>query len=299
MQILKKIIVLNFLILGITISFSQSTDLARLEYGIIPQSGSENKFSRFRFLGNIPFKLNEKGTYLVIGTQYRYHNLEILDPVPFSDPDALDGLHTIGLELGYTYKMNERWRFGVKFGARISSNFENSGIVADDFRYTGSFYFIRSSDKSLLPIKSRLILGLQYTTPASITFPLPIVNYFRRFNQRWSYSIGTPKSNLKYFFNEKNTFQIYISLDRFYPNIQNNRIVTTGGVPRLAENISMLNVISALGYEHYFTEHLLYYAYAGYTLLNRIRMRDGDQDDVIVLNNQNTFYLRSGIKIKI
>ena len=299
MHILRKIVILSLFICCAGMTFAQSTDLARLEYALIPQSGSENKFSRFRFLGNIPFKLNTEGSYLVVGTQYRYHNVEINDPVPFNDPDGLDGLHTVGLELGYTFKMNKRWRFGAKFGTRISSNFEDSGIQGDDFRYTGSFYFIKSSDHSLLPIKSRLILGVQYTTPASINFPLPIINYFKRFDQNWSYSIGTPKSNIKYFFNEKNTLQLYVSLDRFYANIQNNRLVTVDGTSRLAENISMLNVIGALGYEYYFTEHLLYYAYAGYTLLNRIRLRDGDQDDVLILNDQNTFYFRSGIKIKI
>lgn len=299
MQYLRKTIILFFLMFSVGTIFCQSTDLARLEYAFIPQSGSENKFSRFRFSGNIPFKLNDKGSYFVVGTQYRYHNMEINDITPFDDPDGLDGLHTVGLELGYTYKMNDNWRFGAKFGTRISSNFEGSGIQGDDFRYTSSFYFIKSSPKSLLPVKSRLILGLQYTTPASITFPLPIINYFKRFNQKWSYSIGTPKTNIKYFFNKKHTLQVYVSLDRFYANIQNNRLVTLNGATRLAENISMLNVIGALGYEYYFTEHLLYYAYAGYTILNRIRLRDSDQDDVIVLNDQNTFYFRSGIKIKI
>ncbi|RZT00228.1 hypothetical protein [Aquimarina brevivitae] len=294
-----KNILLFFLVHSFFAVYGQSTDLARLEYTNIPLQGSDNQFSRFRISGNIPFKLNDKGSYLVIETQYRYHSLQVKDPVPFIDPQGLDALQTYGLALGYTFKINQNWRFGAKFGTRMSSNFEASGIEADDFRYTGSFYFIRTSDKSLLPLKSRLIVGVQYSNPASIRFPLPILNYYRRFKPRWSFALGTPKSNIKYFFNEKNTLQLFVSLDQFYANLQNDRIITQNGLTQIAENISLITVVNALGYEHYFTEHLLYYAYAGYTLLNEIRLRDKDQEDVYILNDQNTFYFRSGIKIKI
>ena len=55
--------------------------------------------------------------------------------------------------------------------------------------------------------------------------------------------------------------------------------IDENGEAKVAENASMLNVIGALGYEYYFTEHLLFYTYAGYTLINEIRLRDGDQEN--------------------
>ncbi|WP_378177137.1 DUF6268 family outer membrane beta-barrel protein [Aquimarina sp. SS2-1] len=279
---------------------SQDTDLARIEYAYIPQSKSDNAYSRFRISGNYPIKINEKGTYLVLSFQYRLNSLQLNDDTIVVDKVGLEEFHTIGFELGYTFKMKNDWRFGVKGGARLSSNLEASGIDEDDFRYAGSVYFIKSYGDKNSPKTARLILGLRYASPASINFPLPIINYSKRFHPSWSYALGTPKTSIKYFFNETNTLQAFISLDRFYGNIQNNRVfVDENGETKVAANASMLLINSALGYEYYFTEHLLFYAYAGYTLSNEIRLRDRNQENVLILNDRNTFYLRGGIKLKL
>ncbi len=279
---------------------SQDTDLARIEYAYIPQSKSDNVYSRFRISGNYPIKMNDRGTYLVMSFQYRLNSLQLKDESIVVDTNGLEEFHTIGFELGYTYKMKNDWRFGVKAGIRLSSNLEASGINGDDFRYAGSIYFVKSYGEKTSPKTARLILGLRYVSPASINYPLPIINYSKRFHPSWSYALGTPKTSIKYFFNEKNTLQAFIGLDRFYGNIQSNRtFVDENGETRVAENASMLLINSALGYEYYFTEHLLFFTYAGYTLSNEIRLRDGNQENVLILNDRNTFYLRGGIKLKL
>ncbi len=279
---------------------SQGTNLARVEYAYIPQSSSDNVYSSIRFSANYPIKIDEEGTYLVIGTQYRYNSLDIQDGLLFDDQGDLNNFHTVGIEVGYTFKMKNNWRFGAKLGSGISSNFEGSGIESDDFRSMGSIYFVKSYKDKQSPKKSRLIAGLRYAIPASINFPLPIINYFSRFHPSWSFSVGTPKTNIKYFFNEKNTLQAFVGLDRFYSNLQNNRsFVAENGETKIAENASMLNIMAALGYEYYFTEHLLFFTYTGYTLSNEIRLRNGDQENVLTINDKNTFYFRSGIKLKI
>ncbi|MDY8134123.1 DUF6268 family outer membrane beta-barrel protein [Aquimarina sp. 2201CG5-10] len=279
---------------------SQDTTLGRIEYTYLPQADSNNEFQRLRVSGNYPIKMDDNGTYFVIGAQYRFNNLKINDDIGIAETGTINNFHTAGLEFGYTFKMKNDWRFGAKLGVRISSDFEASGIDGDDFRYTGSIFFVKSKNKKQEPLNSRWILGLRYTTPASLNFPLPIINYFERFHVNWSYSLGTPKSNIKYFINEKNTVQAFVSLDRFYANLQKNRAFTDeSGAMQQAENISMLNIVSALGYEYYFTEHILFYAYTGYTLSNEIRLRNRDQDNVLTINDKNTFYVRSGIKLKI
>ncbi len=281
-------------------SRSQVTDLVRVEYAYIPQTDSDNTYSRFRVSANYPIKMDDDGTYLVISPQYRYNDLRIRDRLPFEEGGDLNVFQTFSLEIGYTFKMKNNWRFGAKLGTGMSSNFEGSGIKSDDFRYTTSVFFVKSYKSLQTPITARLIIGLRYSTPASITFPLPIINYFKRFHPSWSYSLGTPKTSIKYFFNEKNTLQTFVSLDRFYGNLQNNRtFVDQNGETKVAENASMLNIVGALGYEYYFTEHLLFYTYAGYTLSNEIRLRDSDQENVLSINDANTFYIRSGIKLKI
>ena len=61
----------------------------------------------------------------------------------------------------------------------------------------------------------------------------------------------------------------------------------------------MTNVVLGLGYEFYFTDHLQYYLYAGHTVYNEYRIRDNNREDVYVIENDNTFYIRTGIKFKI
>ncbi len=296
----KDLILLCICLCAIGNIRSQGTDLARIEYAYIPQTASDNVYSRFIISANYPIKMKNKGSYLVISPQYRYNNLSIKDALIFEQGGDLNNFQTFGLEFGYTFKMKNDWRFGAKLGTQISSNFEGSGLESDDFRYTGSIYFVKSYKNHQAPKNARLIIGLRYAVPASINFPLPIINYFKRFHPSWSYSVGTPKTSIKYFFNEKNTLQAFVGLDRFYGNLQNNRaFVDERGEVKVAENASMLNVMGALGYQYYFTEHLLFYTYAGYTLSNEIRLRDDNQENVLTINNGNTFYFRSGIKLKI
>ncbi|GHA28361.1 hypothetical protein GCM10007103_07450 [Salinimicrobium marinum] len=88
-----------------------------------------------------------------------------------------------------------------------------------------------------------------------------------------------------------------MTLDGFYANIQEDRVFSNSN--KVAENISMTIVLGGVGYEYNFTKHLVYYLYAGYTLMNDIRLRNDDKDDVLEVNKVNTFYARSGLKFKI
>jgi len=292
---------LLIMILGTySVMCSQDTNLARVEYTYLPQANSANRYSRFKVFANYPIKMYGESTYFIVGAGYKYHNLAVNDPISIADKSSINEFHSAGVNLGYTFKFSEKWRFGAKVGILVSSNFEGDRLRSDDFIYSGAVYFIRTVKKEQKPLKTRWILGVRYSNPGNIEFPLPIIHYSNRFDKYWSFSVGSPKTNVKYYYNKKNTFQIFIGLDRFYANLQENQVVRNGSSEALlAENASMLNIIGALGYEHYFTEHILLYVYSGYTLRNEIRLRDGNLDDVSILNNQNTYYMRSGIKLKI
>lgn len=298
---MKKYSLLLFIFFSISFGiYAQGTDLARVEYTYIPQSESDNTYTRIRLYANYPIKLNDKGAYMIIGGQYRVNKLDIQDHAVFDNKEDVGNFHTTGLSFGYTFKMNTKWRFGARAGIRISSNLEGSGLHSDDYRYSGTVYFVKSIKATDSIRKSRLILGLRYTTPSGLNFPLPVINYFNKFHTKWSYTIGTPKTNIKHYFSSKNTLQVFAGVDRFYGNIQQNRIFSAAdGKVHTAENIAMLTVLGAVGYEYYFTEHLLFYAYTGYTISNQIRLRNGNREEVFLINDKNSIYMRSGLKIKI
>ena len=281
-------------------AFSQSTDLARLEYTYFPQKNSDNSFRRFRAQAAYPIELKKEGSYLIPGLEYRNVNFKYNDPELFETGD-LDRFQSFTASLAYTFKMNEVWRFGAQTGIKIASNFSQNDIFSDDLIYTGAIFFVKIKESERLYDPYRLILGLQYSTTTGFPFPLPIVNYYRRWDEKWSYMLGTPKSNLKYYFNDKHEVQLFVTLDGFFSNVQKNFDTTprVGMDDSVAESMSMTILLSGLGYELRFTEHLKFYLYGGHTLINDIRLRDANRNDVYTINDTNTFYVRSGLKFSI
>ncbi len=299
--VLKRIFAV--LLLGIGICCfdvcAQTSDLARVEYTYIPQSDSDNSVSRFRAFVNVPFRLNWEGSYLLAGFEYRNLDLDFEDEVPF-DKANLDRFQLFRASLTYTCKFKNNWRLAARVGAELNSNFENDDITHRDVNFTGAVFLVKDRTGDSIAKPNRLILGLNYTTNAGRPFPIPLINYHRKFHPNWSYSLGTPKTNLKHTMGKKHSLQSFVTLDGFFSNIQNNlEVRNPDGSTSSSENISMTLVLGGLGYEYYFTKNLLFYAYGGYTLFNEIRLRDGKRNSLYKINEANTYYLRSGIKFKI
>lgn len=287
------------LVLGSFHLTAQNTDLIRLEYTYIPQTLSENNFLRARGFVNLPIKLNEEGSYLIPGFEFRSTTLDLQDAVPFTTENLRDfQMYRIGL--GYVFSLSDQWRLAFRTGFEVASNFERRSVQGDDMRFSGAAYAVRSRTSEEFARPSRLIVGLQYSTNAGMPFPLPIINYYREFHPNWSYSLGTPKTNIKWHISKKHKLQAFISLDGFFSNIQTDFEVTDpDGSTGLADTVSMTLVLSALGYEYYFTKHILFYFYGGYTLFNEIRLRDSSRNSVYKFNTRNAAYFRSGFKLKI
>ena len=54
-----------------------------------------------------------------------------------------------------------------------------------------------------------------------------------------------------------------------------------------------------LQYEYFITEHLQLYARTSYVISNIISLRGKSKNNILQLNNDNSLYLRTGIRIKI
>lgn len=288
-----KVKTLSVLMALISIGLSsQTSDLLRLEYLNLPNHTTKNTVNRFRGLFQLPLKVKE-GNYLVIGGEYRYLDLE-LENVPF-DVQELHSVQTIEGAIGYLIKPKASdWFYGFKLGMRVASNLE-SKLLSDDFLYLVAAYAIRDRTKAGEADKpNRLIWGLDYSTTPGRNYPLPILNYYREFHPDWTYTLGVPKTNLRYKFNNKNHLQTFVTLDNFFANIQDN--ITVNG--KRAENISQTIILGGVGYEYYFTEHLLYYGYVAYSISNDYRLRNNKRDDIYTIDDKNTLYFRTGIKFK-
>lgn len=288
-----RLTILLFLCFAFQWGYSQITDLARFEYSFIPKSKSEDRYTRFRASLNYPIKLKE-GNYLIAGVEYNSIILNLEDNYPF-DTSKLDRIHVIDLNIGYTFKWNEKWRAGIQFNPRIASTLTHS-LSSQDYFLNGGIFFInnRKNDKSL-EHPYRLILGLTYNATTGYPFPLPFISYYKELNDSWSYNVGIPKSNIKYTFNEKSNTQAFVGLDGYMAHLQEPPTINGQNV----EYISLSVVVGGVGYEYCFTKHLVAYMYTGYTFrLNNV-LRNENRDEVYKLDDVNAFYLRTGLKFKI
>lgn len=272
---------------------AQLSDLLRLEYSFIPKRESENKYNRFRGLFNYPIKVGED-QYLIVGAEYNRIILNFEDSYSF-ETEGLKRIHVIDATLGYTFKVNDDWRLAARVTPRIASTL-TSKITGEDFFINGGVYAILDKRKATdIKRPYRLIFGLVYNSTTGLPIPLPMLNYYRKVNKNWSYTLGIPKSNLKYYFNDKNIVQTFITLDGYYAHIQNAVNVNN----QSAQHISLRVIVGGLGYEYNFTKNLVAYMYTGYTLSQKSILRDQHSDKVFTLDDVNTVYLRTGIKFKI
>ncbi|WP_047547194.1 DUF6268 family outer membrane beta-barrel protein [Psychroserpens sp. Hel_I_66] len=292
-HIFKNFFLVIICTFSIQIANAQLTDLARLEYSFIPKSDSEDQYTRLRAMVNYPIEI-KPDTYFILGAEYNRIILNLEDDYLF-DKSLFETIHIIDLNLGYTFKTSEKWRWGFRLNPRIASTLTEK-ITMDDFFINGGVFAIidRTKDESMKR-PYRLILGLTYNATTGVPFPLPFVSYYRRINEEWSFSAGVPKSNLKYFFDEKNIVQVFASLDGYFAHLQRPQTI----LGKQVDDISLSLAVGGLGYEYNFTKHLVGYMYTGYTFrLNNV-LRDDNRDDVFKLDDVNAFYLRTGIKFKI
>ncbi len=274
-----------------TICFSQSTDILRAEYTLLPKNDSEIEISRYRFLVNVPVKVG-LDKYLVIGGEYNVIDFDSSRSFPFDDSE-LSRLHVIDLNIGYIFKWNPNWRFVSIITPRLASNFID-GILIDDFRLN----LTATMWKERMDIEKpfRLVLGLTYNSATGLPIPLPLINYYKRFHPNWSYTLGVPRMNFKYHANEKHTLQTVLLLDGYFVNAQNDIVLPDND---LGSAISLSVLVGGVGYQYNITKSMSFYGLAGYTISQRGLLRDDKRNNVFILNEEGSLYFKAGFKIAI
>lgn len=297
------IVLLGFSTLGM---MAQTTDLARIEYLNLPFSKSDNSIQRYRALIQAPIPLDkDEKRIIVVGVDYNYVgvNIEDSEDVFALDKNLVTSVQQLDTYLGYVWKHNENWYFGIKAGVKTQSDFEGK-LINDDFVYETGVFAINDMTENVAEGEKpyRLIVGLLYSTIPGRWYPLPIINYYKEFHPNWTYALGVPKTSVRHYLNDnhKDAIQVFATLDNIYANLQQNfvplNIQDEDG--KVAESIQMTVALLGLGYEHFFTEHLVLYGYAAHSVYNDFRLEDSDGKKVYKINTENSPYFKAGLKYK-
>lgn len=287
-----------FILFSISIQ-AQFSDLARVDMTFLPRGNSEIEYNRLGALFNYPIALKKEGAYISLGLAYSHINLK-MDSVSSFDKSKLNSFQLFDFAFAYTYLINEDWRFAVKFSPGFSSNLDAKKLNFEDTVLSGDVVFIKDKSKdTTLEKPFRLMIGVSYSGNRGLNFPLPFISYYRKFKPKWSFNLGIPKSNLQYHMSKKQRLKAFAMLDGFTSNLQNGLIVTTKTeTTKTARKINMTLIIGGLEYEYHLAKRLLFFARTSYIFSNSVKLKSKNKT-ILDLDNSNTLYLRTGIRLKI
>ncbi|APQ18215.1 DUF6268 family outer membrane beta-barrel protein [Maribacter hydrothermalis] len=272
--------------------YSQTPDVFRIEYMIMPENSGNIETSRIKLVLNVPIAVGEKNDYVILGAEYNRYNFEVPDDL-FPNSNDLNKFHVVDVNLAYMYKLSEKWRLIGVITPRWSSNFVEE-FQQDDFNMNftaGTYKNIKDVEKPFI-----LALGISYNSTSPIDIPLPFLYYEKRFHPNWSYVVGAPKSGMKYFTKKGHFFQTELFLDGYYVNIQND-ILLPGN--NLSTDVSSTALLLTLGYQYKITKDMSVYIIGGRSLFQNGVLRDEERNDIFTLNDATGLYFRTGFRIGI
>lgn len=272
--------------------WAQSTDILRFDYLNIPENDAGMKTQRYKALFNFPIKLNEKNDYLITGFEYNRFDMDYSKELPF-DKSELIRFHVIDFNAGIITKLNENWNFIAILTPRLASNLLD-GTTGEDFFMNATATIWKERPNADKPY--RLVLGLTYNSTTGLPVPLPLINYYRRFHPNWSFTLGIPRTNFRHHINKKHLVELALFLDGYYINLQNDVIMENGEV---ASKISLTALVGSIGYQYNISNRMALFATLGRSVIQEGILRNDDQGSVYLLNNESSFYIRTGFKIGI
>lgn len=287
----RPTVLFSCLLWAMSSCMAQSTDLLRLEYLQIPSNESGVRTSRIKALANVPIFLDSTNV-LFAGLEYNRLQFNYENELDFSTA-AIEKFSIIDLNLGYLTDWNEKWKFIGILTPRVASNFQE-GLQARDVFLNATATLWKEQNKIEKPF--RLILGLTFNSTSGLPVPLPLVNYTRRFRPNWSFTLGVPKMEIRHWIRPQQSIFVETKLDGYFLNIQNDLDLGNGDI---ASRNSLSALIVGAGYEYQIGDRLKFYALGGTTLIQNAILRDRQRNNLLTLNNQMSFYFKSGVKLSL
>lgn len=255
---------------------------------IVGDDGSDASFYTVGISKNI-FKLPlEKGTkgIIQVGIDYDYAHVNFT-----MDDDVLEkieNLHNIGLTIDYFRKLSPKWSVMGRLNPQLNSNF-TKGIKGDDF-YLNAFGLVNYSKTK----NSRLSFGLAYSNTLGYPAPIPVINYWKRFNEKWEMGLGFPRTSITRSLSETSKLIGYTELQGYNGNISETIQHSTFSSNREAERISYRDIIAGIEYRYQIKKFQLKVS-GGYTVNRNFELQNSDNKTAYKFNMENNLNFGVGL----
>lgn len=286
----NKIWVLLWLLGSLYTTMAQTPDVFRLEYMLMPRNNAGAELGRVKLVANIPIKVSDS-SFVVVGSEYNRLAYDLQrDDISISE-EGLNFFHVVDVNFAYVHKYNKQWRLIGVVTPRLASTLTNP-LENGDFSVNATIGGFKEWLHNNKP--TRLVLGIAYNSSVAIRVPLPVIYFEKRVHENWSYVVGAPKTGMKYHFNDKHVLQTEFILDGYFVNLQNNTVLPDAS---FASSISSSAAVVTLGHSYNITKEMSFYAFAGHTIFQAGVLRDEERKDIFTLNNDPSFYFRTGFRI--
>lgn len=186
----------------------------------------------------------QKGVIMLRGS-YTYAAIDINKELQF--PSKLDQFHSAGFMLAYSRRLKSpKWAFTGILIPQLNSNFSTS-ISGDDL-YINAVALFNYSNTA----KSRLSFGLTYSSTLGFPAPIPVISYWKAWNDKWEMNLGFPRMGITRRLSTKNSLALLADINGYNGHIGTPITDDRFQHGRIANRISYFNVVSGLEWQHNF-----------------------------------------------
>ncbi len=266
-------------------------NLFSFEYTLAPIGNDAIDFEKKAINFNIPLKLN-KGV-LVQSIRAEEFTIDYNDTHLFST-EAIEEFYRLDYNVAYNYSLGNRWRVTGRAGISLSSNLETS-ITSEDLLFNGALVFTKSYRKATS--YSNLSFGLAYTAFSGRPRVLPVINYNRQVNEKFSFGIGFPNMYAKYTINERSFFKTSLWVNGFYANLSTP--LTLDLEKNQAYKASLRTISLAAEYNYKLSDNWFVLLKAGYSFSNQYILLDEDLNEVYEFETASKPFFSTGIRFNL
>ncbi len=279
-------------ILGFTIMISSAQiepNPFSFEYTMAPEGDDEIEF--YRTLVNVAIPIKLKKGMLMNAVGFNYFQLNH-NGANFSTTD-LSKIYGLNYTLMYMRPLSEKWSFMLRAGTAMVSNLTAS-VQSDDFLFNAGLSFRKTGGSPESPYQ--FTFGVGYVPVFGEPRILPIINYTKKFNKKYTLSIGFPNTYLAYNMSEKSVLKTALWLNSFYANLSEDVIIPG---TRRAEKSVFISAGLGLEYNYSMDKNWAIFVKGGYSFYNEYELLDADNNTLYDFEATAKPYFSTGIQLNI
>jgi Domain of unknown function (DUF6268) len=196
----------------------------------------------------------------------------ILDDKPFNyNSNKITNLYSFDIGFKKEIAFKSDWKANITLNPQIRTN-DFDQINKDNFIPNTTINFNKKFKND-----SDLAFGVEYGTLFGKPKLYPIFQYNKAISSKFSYSIGFPKSSLKYNANEKNNFKIVGNYNGYYSEIDSNMSVN--------KSFFLSKIETSLQYNYIFYNESIVTINIGKSFENRLKIENNNVNTNHQFNN--------------